>query len=67
MKSTSRASAPNSAAMMTMAAAAPGEEPQTLVVPGMTRQRLMTKPRTLLAAMMAKTTLKMMGQSSKKE
>jgi hypothetical protein len=63
MKATSRASAPNSAAMITMTAAAPGDEPQTPVVPGMTRQRLMTQPRKLLAAMIAKTTPRMIGQS----
>ena len=67
MKATRRASAPNSAAMITIADAAPGHEPHTLVVPGMTRQRLMTKPRKLLAATIAKTTARMTGHSSRKE
>ena len=37
--------------------------PRRPSVPGITRQRLMTQPRKLLAAMIAKTTPRMIGQS----
>jgi hypothetical protein len=39
-----------------MAVAAPGEEPQTAVVPGSTRQRLIIQPSALLAAITVNTT-----------
>ena len=39
MTATSRASAPQACAMMTIAVAPPGLEPQMATVPGTTRQR----------------------------
>ena len=43
--------------------AAPGDEPQTAVVPGSTRQRVSTQPSVLLAAITATTTVTNSGQS----
>ena len=55
IKATSRESAPNSSAINTMAAAAPGEEPQIAVVPGSTLSLLITQPIRLLAAIVENT------------
>ena len=45
--------------------AAPGEEPQTAVVPGSTRQRLMSHPSTLEAKTVAATTPRKSGHSAR--
>ena len=50
MKATRRWSAPKAPAISTMAVAAPGDEPQTAVVPGRMRQRLISQPSRLEAA-----------------
>ncbi len=55
IKATSLESAPNSSAINTMAAAAPGEEPQIAVVPGSTLSLLITQPIRLLAAIVVNT------------
>ena len=64
MKATSRWSAPKAPAISTMAVAAPGEEPQTAVVPGRMRQRLISQPSRLEAATVAITTPRNSGHSA---
>ena len=53
MTATSLMSPPKASAISTMAVAAPGEEPQTAVVPGSTFQRESTKPRAAAKKMTA--------------
>ena len=64
MKATSRLSAPKADAIRTMAVEAPGAEPQTAVVPGRMRSRLIDQPRKLDAATVDTTAIRMMGQSA---
>ena len=63
MKATRRWSAPNAPAISTMAVAAPGDEPQTAVVPGRILQRLISQPSKLDAASVASTTTRNSGHS----
>lgn len=63
MKATRRWSAPKAPAISTMAVAAPGDEPQTAVVPGKMRQRLISQPSRLEAETVATTAPRNSGHS----
>ena len=63
MKATSRISAPYAAAISIIAVAAPGDEPQTAVLPGSTCQRVSRYPSAPLAAITAMTTVTKIGQT----
>src|SRR5215470_8284678 len=67
IKATSLASAPNSAAMTTIAAAPPGHKPQMLVVAGNMRDRVIDQPSKLAAARIEPITPRMTGQSSRND
>ena len=66
MNATRRVSAPKADAMTMMAEAAPGDMPQTAVVPGSTRQRVMAQPSAVHAPMIASTTPRKSGHPFKK-
>jgi hypothetical protein len=67
MKATSFTSAPNASAITTIADAAPGDEPQTPVVPGSPPHRLSSHPSTLLTPTDANTTPRKIGQLRTKD
>ena len=63
MKATSRASAPHSPAMIIIAVAPPGQQPQMLVDAGIAPVRAIVQPSALAAASIEKTAARKTGQS----
>jgi hypothetical protein len=64
MKATSGASAPKASAMSIITGAAPGNSPQTAVVPCIMRSLLISHPSAALATTVVATTARNSGQSS---
>jgi hypothetical protein len=64
MKATSGASAPKASAMRIITGAAPGNSPQTAVVPCMMRSLLISQPSAALAMTVVATTARNSGQPS---